>query len=92
VALVNNLLRPRTGTTTAITIKTFNVGRITARLLTIDGRSVRTLFDTDNMPLGTLNLTWDGRDAGGSPVASGLYILHVTGQALDARAKIIVVR
>ena len=91
VALVNNLLRPRTGTSTAITVTTFNPGQILARLFTLDGRSVRTLFD-GNQPSGVLNLSWDGRDGGGSAVASGVYLLHVTGPKLDTKTKIIVIR
>jgi putative endonuclease len=91
VTLVNNLLRPRTGTSTAITITTFSAGRLTARLFTIDGRSVRTLLD-GQQPQGVLNLAWDGRDGGGTSVASGLYLLHVTGPKIDMKAKIIVIR
>ena len=91
VSLVNNLLRPRTGTTTAINIQIFNAGQVTARLFTMDGRSVRTLLNA-NEPQGALALTWDGRDAGGAPVASGLYLLHVTGPNMNTKAKIIVIR
>ncbi len=91
VTLVNNLLRPRTGTSTAITVTTFNPGRTTARLFTLDGRSVRTLFDGDQ-PKGVMNLAWDGRDGTGVPVASGLYLLHVTGAKIDSKLKIVVIR
>jgi putative endonuclease len=91
VSLINNLLRPRTGTTTAITISTFNPGQVLARLFTSDGRSVRTLLDAPE-PAGQFTLTWNGTDAGGAPVASGLYLLHVTGPNLNTRAKIIVIR
>jgi putative endonuclease len=91
VGLVNNLLRPRTGTSTAVTITTFNDGHTTARLFTLDGRSVRTLFDGQQAK-GVLNLAWDGRDGAGAPVASGLYLLHVTGAKIDTKAKIVVIR
>ena len=91
VTLINNLLRPRTGTATAIAITTFNPGHTTARLFTLDGRSVRTLFDGDQAA-GIMNLTWDGRDGTGAPVASGLYLLHVTGAKIDSKSKIVVIR
>lgn len=91
VTLVNNLLRPRTGTSTAITVTTFNAGHMTARLFTLDGRSVRTLFDGQQAK-GVMNLAWDGRDGTGVPVASGLYLLHVTGAKIDMKAKIVVIR
>ncbi|MFI5348368.1 MAG: GIY-YIG nuclease family protein [Elusimicrobiota bacterium] len=91
VTLVNNLLRPRNGTSTAIAITTFNPGQITARLFTLDGRSVRTLLD-GNVGTGVTNLSWDGRDGTGTAVASGLYILHVTGPKIDVKSKIVVIR
>ena len=91
VALVNNLLRPRTGTSTAVSVTTFNQGRIVARLYTLDGRSVRTLFDGDQ-PKGVMNLAWDGRDGDGAAVASGLYILRVAGPKINTKSKIIVIR
>jgi len=91
VTLVNNLLRPRTGTTTAIAITTFNPGHTIARLFTLDGRSVRTLFDGDQAK-GIMNLVWDGRDGTGAPVASGLYVLHVTAAKIDVKSKIVVIR
>jgi putative endonuclease len=91
VTLINNLLRPRTGTSTAIAVTTFNPGRTIARLFTLDGRSVRTLYDGDQAT-GILNLSWDGRDGTGAPVASGLYLLHVTGAKIDVKSKIVVIR
>lgn len=91
VTLINNLLRPRTGTATSIAITTFNPGHTIARLFTLDGRSVRTLFDGDQGK-GILNLSWDGRDGTGAPVASGLYLLHVTGAKIDVKTKIVVIR
>jgi hypothetical protein len=89
--LVNNLLRPRTGTSTAIDITTFNDGVITARLYSLDGRKIRTLFDGFRTK-GVLALSWDGRDSGGAPVASGVYVLRVLGPKVDAKDKIVVIR
>jgi putative endonuclease len=91
VSLVNNLLRPRTGASTIIDIITFGAGQVTARLYTMDGRSVRTLLDA-NEPAGAVTLAWNGTDAGGTPVASGLYLLYVSGPNVKAKMKIIVIR
>lgn len=91
VAMVNNVLRPRTGGTTAIGITTFNDGNVLARLYTTDGRRVRTLYDGPAAK-GTLNLTWDGRDAAGGTVASGLYLLRVIAPKIDLKGKIVVIR
>lgn len=91
LSTVGNLLRPRTGATTAITATIFNPGRVTLRVYTMDGRLVRTLHDADHAA-GTVAAAWDGRDASGVPVASGLYVLHARGPKLDVKGKIVVIR
>ncbi len=92
VTLLDNLISPRSGTTaTKIAITTFNPGQTTARVFTIDGRKVATLFD-GYQPPGTLNLTWNGTFASGAPAPSGLYVLHVTGQKIESKQKIVVIR
>ncbi|MDE2143741.1 MAG: hypothetical protein KGJ84_15140 [Elusimicrobia bacterium] len=91
VSLVNNLLRPRTGAVTTITITAFNDGSLTARLFTLDGRPVSTLY-SGAMAKGTQILTWDGRDAGGVAVASGVYLLRILGPHIDVKDKIVVIR
>lgn len=91
VSLTNNLLRPRLGTVMNADVTTFFPGRVTLRLYTADGRSVRTLFDGDR-PQGSFTVTWDGKDAQGSTVASGLYILRSSGPKLDARSKVLVIK
>ncbi len=91
LGMVNNLLRPRLGSPTTIRLTTYNDGRVLARLYTLDGRPVRTLFDADRAK-GTLTLTWDGTDASGSAVASGVYLLGVSAPKLHAKGKIVVIR
>ncbi len=50
----------------------------TARLTVYDllGREVATLFAGD-LPAGTFTATWDGRDAAGAPVPSGVYLYRM---------------
>ncbi|MDE2491420.1 MAG: GIY-YIG nuclease family protein [Elusimicrobia bacterium] len=91
IGMVGNLLRPRLGTPTTIHITTYDAGVVTAKIFTLDGRLVTVLFDGES-PKGTLSLTWDGRDAGGSAVASGVYLLHATGPKLNVKGKIVVIR
>lgn len=91
VTVTNNLLRPRLGTTMNADVTTFNQGRVTLKLYTADGRAVRTLFDGDR-PAGSFTVTWDGKDAGGATVASGLYVLRAHGPRLDARSKVLVIK
>lgn len=58
-------------------------GRVTLRVYAPDGALVRTLVDAVE-PEGVRAALWDGRDAAGRPVASGVYFAHL--QA-DGRAE-----
>ncbi|MBI3565478.1 MAG: GIY-YIG nuclease family protein [Elusimicrobia bacterium] len=91
VSMVGNLLRPREGVPVTITITTFENGHLLARLYTLDGRPVRTLYDAP-VTKGIRTLTWDGRDGGGAPVASGVYLLRTSGPKIDLKSKIVVIR
>lgn len=91
VTMTDNLLRPRSGLKARADITTFAAGRITAKLYTLDGRPVATLFDGDQ-PAGTLTLTWGATNASGATVASGVYLLRVTGPKLDNINKIVVIK
>ncbi len=92
VTLLDNLLSPRTATTsTKIAITIYNPGQTTARIFTIDGRRVTTLYDGPQAP-GTLNLTWNGTFSSGALAPSGVYVLHVTSQKIDSKQKIVVIR
>ena len=64
---------------------------VTLRVFDIRGRLVRTLVDEDQAP-GLFEIDWDGRDAYGRTVPSGIYPyrLDVSGQALVR--KLLVVR
>lgn len=91
VDLVNNLLRPRLGIPTSINATIFKDGNVVMRIYTLDGRLVKTVLDAPKQE-GAFTVTWDGRDSGGAPVASGLYILHSSGPKLSAKSKIVVIR
>ena len=91
VTLTNNLLRPRLGTVMNADVTTFNAGRVTLKVYTTDGRAVRTLYD-DDRAAGSFTVNWDGKDAAGATVASGLYILRSLGPRLDGRSKILVIK
>ena len=91
-SLLDNLISPRSGTTaTKIAVTVYNAGNTTVKIFTVDGRHVTTIYDGPQAA-GVLNLTWNGTFANGSPAPSGLYVVHVTGQNLDTRLKIVVIR
>jgi len=91
VAVLGNLLRPRNGVPMTADITTFAAGRITARMHDGDGRMLRVVLDEER-PEGTTSVNWDGRDAAGAAMPSGLYVMHITGPKLNAKSKIVLIR
>jgi len=91
VGLMDNLLRPRTGGATLITVTTFNLGRVSVRVYDSDGRPVTTIFEGDHAE-GTFTFSWNGRNAAGAVVPSGLYFVAVHGPKINLKSKIVVIR
>lgn len=65
----------------------------TVRLAVYDlrGRLVRTLLDRE-APAGSIESSWDGRGADGTPVASGIYFLDLRAEGRRERQRIVLVR
>lgn len=91
VTVTDNLLRPRNGTSLRADVTTFSAGRITAKLYTMDGKLVSTLYDQD-AAAGTLTLTWNAKTSAGSTVSSGVYLLRITGPKLSSTDKVVVIK
>lgn len=91
VGLMDNLLRPRNGGSTTITVTTFDSGPVSVRVYDLDGRELRTIFDGEHAQ-GTFTFTWDGRNATGAVVPSGLYFVAVHGPKINLKSKIVVIR
>jgi predicted GIY-YIG superfamily endonuclease len=91
VALTDNLLRPRLGGSTLIDVLTFNDGHVSVRVYDSEGRPIRTLFD-DEHAAGSFGFSWDGRNASGAVVPSGLYFVAVNGPKIAVKSKIVVIR
>ncbi|TBR23162.1 hypothetical protein EPO15_06535 [bacterium] len=91
VTMLDNLFRPTKGGTTKATVELFEAGEVTARLYTVDGNLVATLFQ-GTMPAGQTQFTWNGRTPAGSVVASGVYLLNVVGPNLNTTERVVVVK
>jgi len=63
--------------TTTIRYTMLEDGRARLAVYTQAGQLVRVLVD-GAMPVGEHEVTWDGTDAGGRPVASGVYVYRLT--------------
>jgi hypothetical protein len=64
-----------------------------ARLAMFDvaGRRVRTLLDRD-LPAGSTAVMWDGRNASGAAVGSGLYFARLSWAGGERRAKVVLLK
>ena len=66
-------------------------GRVTLRIYTTAGRLVRTLVDA-SLPAGVRHARWDGKDAAGNPVASGVYFLKFSAGTVERTQRILRLR
>ena len=64
---------------------------VVVEVFNIAGRLVRTLWDAPLQP-GQHDILWDGRDARGNPVASGVYYLKQKTHAGEAEEKLVIIR
>src|SRR4029079_4868487 len=74
------LARPRPNPFSAGTTLQFELARrvpVTLAVFDALGRRVRTLVTDEAMAPGSHSFDWDGRDANGARVASGVYFVHL---------------
>lgn len=79
------------GVTVNWTVAPAQEGRVTVRLLTLTGDTVRTLAD-GTAAAGVYSATWDGRNAAGQWVASGVYLVHFEAPGVTDVRKLAVIR
>lgn len=91
LSLLDNLFHPLKGGKLTVTATVFDNGHVTAKLYTLRGQLVKTVFDQD-VAAGVSVFTWAGDTGAGNTVASGLYLLHVAGPKLDETEKVLVVK
>ena len=66
-------------------------GRTELRIYTVNGRLVRTLMK-DTRPAGQYTVCWDGRDAAGESVATGVYFYTLVAPGVQESRKMILLR
>jgi immune inhibitor A len=64
---------------------------VTVAVYTVEGRLVRRLYNHAATP-GYYRITWDGRDARGMPVSSGVYCMAVSVDGLVSSRKVMIIR
>ena len=76
LALRQNAPNPFTGET-SVRFAVPELGPVSLEIFDVAGRRVARLVDR-TLPAGSHTVTWDGRDAGGARVASGVYLYRLT--------------
>jgi hypothetical protein len=88
------LLPPAPNPTTGSATLTFDLARRTVvrlELLDVSGRRIRTVFE-GNAGAGRHAVFWDGRDASGVPVASGVYFVRLKAGGATGGTRLSLVR
>lgn len=85
---IENLLNypnPMADMTTFYFDLTQTVSRFNLEIFTLSGRKIKH-FDSSGLPVGSHEISWDGRDADGDRIATGVYIYRASAaSALDGR-------
>ncbi len=77
--------------TTTIPFQLTTSERVTLRIYDARGTLVRTLRD-DVTPVGSHSVVWNGRDANGAPVATGVYFVRLTAGSYEMTRKIVMLK
>jgi hypothetical protein len=64
---------------------------VNLEVFSLDGRRVATLVNEELRP-GRLAVTWDGTDASGHPVASGMYIYRLSAGSFQASNRMVLTK
>ncbi len=87
----NNLFNPLKGQEATIKYQIQQAGHVTVKVYTMNGEEVATLFD-GNVAAGAGSVNWDGKNLRSYVVASGIYLVRVTGPGLSKILKVAVVK
>jgi hypothetical protein len=90
--LDRNFFNPAQGGVLRIGIKPPEDGQVAVRIYNIAGTLVRPLLQLDLDAGITFQATWDGRNASGEMVSSGVYFVSVQGAGIRSIRKVIVLK
>lgn len=78
-------------TRTSVVFQVPRAGDVRAVVYDVTGARVRTVLDR-HLRAGAHHVAWDGRDDGGRPLPSGVYVVEVKGAGLRERVRAVLVR
>jgi hypothetical protein len=91
VTILNNVIYPENGDQTVLTYEVPRAGMVTINVFTLDGQLVKTLV-RGRQGEGRQIVSWDGFNASGQMVASGLYFIRVVAPDIDEIRKVLVAK
>jgi hypothetical protein len=89
-AQVDNMIDPTAGEVVTMTVSLLD-GDAFVGVYALNGRLVKVLMD-ENKTIGSYPVTWDGRNAEGEVVASGIYLVRVQTESFKTVQKVAVVK
>jgi hypothetical protein len=91
VTILNNVIYPADGDITVLDYELQSAGFVTIHVFTLDGTRVTTLV-SGRQTAGRYQASWDGSNATGQTVASGLYFIRIVAPGIDEIRKVLVAR
>lgn len=86
----HNRFNPMLGETVSVLNLRPDHGQVTIRVLDLSGAVIRVLLDGEAVPAQAP--VWDGRNAQGETVASGVYVIVAAGNKLHKRFRVAVIK
>jgi hypothetical protein len=90
--LSSNVFKPELGQPLQVWVKPVASGRVWVRIYNLAGELVQPLFEGEAVAGASFAQAWDGRNAEGQWVASGVYFVSVKGAGIRSIKKVIVLR
>ena len=94
VALKDSLFRPlkNPAVKCKINVTLFAGGNVTIKAYTINGGFVKTIYNGPQSTGAAVTYSWDGKNSDGTVVASGLYLIHISGPGTHITEKVVVIK
>jgi hypothetical protein len=91
-SLSHNVYRPNKGGTLDVNFRPGMDGKVIVKVFTLSGELVQPVFETDVVAGTWYQAKWDGRNANGEMVASGVYFVSIQGAGIRNIRKVIVLK
>jgi hypothetical protein len=91
VVIRQNVVRPASAQPLQVAVQLARAQHVTINIYTRSGKLVKTLMD-QMQNAGTFDAVWQGVNAKGQVVGSGVYIVHIKTDTFEEKRKVVVVR